>query len=75
MPIYEYQCDDCGHEFETLVRGDTVPQCPDCESTALHKHLSVTAPLAAQAAPVSASPCAGCCGHPAGPGGCGGMQG
>lgn len=71
MPIYEYQCDDCGHEFEALVRTDTVPECPGCQSTALHKHLSVTAPPVAASEPMPAGPCGNCCGHPNGPGGCG----
>ena len=35
MPIYEYACHDCGREFETLVRSDTVPACPRCHSTQL----------------------------------------
>ena len=30
MPIYEYSCTKCGHEFETLIRGDAQPQCPQC---------------------------------------------
>ena len=43
MPIYEYGCNECGHEFETLVRSDTVPDCPRCHSTALERRLSVFA--------------------------------
>ncbi len=31
MPIYEYRCQACGHEFEKLVRlSDPVPPCPSC---------------------------------------------
>ena len=41
MPIYEYACKKCGREFETLVRSDTVPDCPSCHSTELEKKLSV----------------------------------
>ena len=64
MPIYEYACNKCGHEFETLVRSG-------CRSTALEKKLSVfaTAGSTAEAAPVAAGPC-GACGHPGGPGAC-----
>jgi hypothetical protein len=29
MPIYEYACNQCGQEFETLVRSGTVPGCPE----------------------------------------------
>ena len=71
MPIYEYACQQCGSEFETLVRSSTVPECPSCHSTDLAKRLSVfaTAASSAAAAPALASPC-GACGHPDGPGAC-----
>lgn len=73
MPIYEYACRDCGHEFEALVRSDTVPACPACHATGLDKRLSVCAPAvvggAAAAAPMPAAAC-GACGHPGGPGAC-----
>ena len=70
MPIYEYACNHCGHEFETLVRASVTPDCPDCHSTDLAKKLSVFATGgSADAAPVSAGPC-GSCGHPGGPGSC-----
>ena len=48
MPIDEYACQDCGREFETLVRSSTVPecpQCPQCHSTELEKQLSAFASL------------------------------
>jgi putative FmdB family regulatory protein len=71
MPIYEYACHECGREFETLVRSNTVPECPGCHSTDLEKQLSVFAMAAstAEAAPVAVGPC-GSCGHPGGPGAC-----
>ena len=71
MPIYEYGCSKCGHEFETLVRSGAVPDCPSCHSTELEKKLSVfaTAGAATEAAPVAAGPCGSCC-HPGGPGAC-----
>jgi putative FmdB family regulatory protein len=71
MPIYEYACRKCGNEFETLVRSDSVPDCPACHSTDLGKKLSVFATSTAgeQSAPVAAGPC-GSCGHPDGPGAC-----
>lgn len=76
MPIYEYACNDCGCEFEALVRSDTVPECPQCHSVSLDKKLSVfatagaTASAVSEAAPVAHGPC-GSCGHPGGPGACG----
>jgi len=71
MPIYEYACQKCGREFESLVRSNTVPECPRCQSTQLEKRLSVFATVAstADAAPVMSGPC-GSCGHPDGPGSC-----
>ncbi|MBX2803820.1 MAG: zinc ribbon domain-containing protein [Myxococcales bacterium] len=33
MPIYEYQCSECGHRFERLVRiGADAPPCPECSA-------------------------------------------
>ena len=71
MPIYEYACQDCGQQFETLVRSDTRPECPACHSTALEKKLSVFAAGAGKsdAPPLPPSPCAGC-GNAGGPGSC-----
>ena len=43
MPIYEYSCEECGTEFELLVRSDTKLECPTCQSTQLEKQLSVFA--------------------------------
>ena len=41
MPIYEYSCEACGHEFETLVLGKTKPECPSCQSQDLKRLLSL----------------------------------
>lgn len=31
MPIYEYRCETCGHQFEKMVRmNDDAPPCPSC---------------------------------------------
>lgn len=72
MPIFEYACEECGHEFELLVRSDTVLECPICQSTQLEKQLSVfaTAESGPTPMPAMAGPC-GSCGHPDGPGACG----
>jgi putative FmdB family regulatory protein len=69
MPIYEYVCADCGKEFEVLVRSDTRPACPQCQSSRLNKRLSVFATAGSDSATEAASPC-GTCGHPGGPGSC-----
>ncbi len=41
MPIYEYSCEACGQEFETLVLGKTKPECPSCRSQELERLLSL----------------------------------
>ena len=35
MPLYEYQCDDCGHRFERIQKfsDEPVKTCPSCEGT------------------------------------------
>lgn len=71
MPIYEYVCQGCGHQFETLVNGSRQAQCPQCDATTLEKRFSVFATKKASDAPMSMgpSPC-GSCGDPRGPGAC-----
>ena len=33
MPIFDFACKRCGHEFEVLIVGDKEqPPCPACES-------------------------------------------
>ena len=43
MPIYEYSCKQCGHEFEALVRGGQTPRCASCGSEELERVLSLPA--------------------------------
>lgn len=43
IPIYEYSCQDCGNEFEALVRGGSGARCPECESTNLERAFSLPA--------------------------------
>jgi putative FmdB family regulatory protein len=42
VPIYEYQCDACGHEMEALQKLSDAPlvDCPSCEKPALKKQIS-----------------------------------
>ncbi|MGD8834841.1 MAG: zinc ribbon domain-containing protein [Desulfobacteraceae bacterium] len=40
MPIFEYQCTGCGHQFEKLVMGQEAPVCPDCSSPEVCKLMS-----------------------------------
>ncbi len=44
MPIYEYRCNECGHEFEKLVRlmsGTPEIECPNCHSKNCKKAISL----------------------------------
>ena len=71
VPIYEYNCRECGTRFEVIVRGQTTPECPGCHGTSLERAFSTFAVssngrAAAQSAP---GPC-GTCGDPRGPGAC-----
>ena len=43
MPIYEYSCRSCSHQFEALVRGVALPSCPECQSENLERLLSLPA--------------------------------
>ena len=42
MPIYEYQCEACGHQFEEMRRitDETTPSCPQCGSDETKKRVS-----------------------------------
>ena len=42
MPIYEYECRDCGHVFDALQKmsDDVLRDCPDCGKAELRKLLS-----------------------------------
>jgi putative FmdB family regulatory protein len=41
MPIYDFRCRTCRHEFEALVRAqDAAPACPSCHGQDLERLLS-----------------------------------
>ncbi len=44
MPIYEYKCEECGHQLEVIQKfsDDTLTECPNCEKQALKKMLSAS---------------------------------
>jgi putative FmdB family regulatory protein len=44
MPIYEYVCRACGHEFETMQKAQDSPlkKCPHCGRSKLQKQISST---------------------------------
>jgi len=41
MPLFEYQCRECGRRFEALVTESRRPVCPSCKSENLEKLVSV----------------------------------
>lgn len=71
MPIFEYHCQDCGHQFEKLVNRNEQPKCPACQGSKLEQLLSVFAVGGAttKLAAAPAGPC-GACGDPRGAGSC-----
>lgn len=43
MPIYEYRCPECGHQFEQMMRlSDPAPACPSCGTAEVRKLVSQT---------------------------------
>ncbi len=71
MPIFEYLCKECDHQFEALVYGQQKAECPKCHSAKLAPQLSVFAvsAKASSNAPSGGGAC-GSCGDPRGPGSC-----
>ncbi len=45
MPIYEYGCAGCGHEFEIIqgIKESPLTDCPVCQESSLQKKLSAAA--------------------------------
>ena len=45
MPIYEYDCPDCGHQFETIrkISDGPLTTCPSCGEDSLKKLISKVA--------------------------------
>jgi putative FmdB family regulatory protein len=45
MPIYEFDCGQCGSRVEELVKsGALAPACPSCGSTRIRRRLSPVSP-------------------------------
>ncbi|WP_456431349.1 FmdB family zinc ribbon protein [Thermosulfuriphilus sp.] len=48
MPIYEFRCEDCGHEFETLLKSrDKISEvsCSNCHGKRVKRLMSVARAL------------------------------
>jgi putative FmdB family regulatory protein len=48
MPIYEYACRGCGHQFEQLLRTGDTPACPSCKGQDLERLLSQIAAMSSE---------------------------
>jgi putative FmdB family regulatory protein len=79
MPIFEYICKECHHQFEALVYGKQKAECPKCHAKKLEPKLSVFAvsakgssssATASASASASSGGACGSCGDPRGPGAC-----
>ncbi len=56
MPLYEYRCRDCGHQFEILQQvgqGAAAMSCPSCDAGALEKQFSTFATTSGNGDPAS----------------------
>ncbi len=42
MPIYEFACQDCGHEFEKIqsFSDSSTPACPNCQGVHVRRRIS-----------------------------------
>lgn len=49
MPVYEFECEECGERFEELTSSDTHSlACPRCASTRTRRLLSPVSPAGRQ---------------------------
>ena len=71
MPMYDFHCSACGHEFEQITASDEAsPQCPACSSDKTQRLLSTplhkTNPMPFKVGPVRptvpSGPQGGCAG-------------
>ncbi len=42
MPIYEYRCEQCGHELEAIqsMSDEPLSDCPECNTASLQRKIS-----------------------------------
>lgn len=64
MPIYDFSCMNCGADFDKLVRNAAAVSsvvCPDCQSDAVKKRLSLVASRSSTPSAGSAAASAAAC--------------
>lgn len=44
MPIYEFECEDCGERFEELVGAEATAACPACGAERVRRLYSTVSP-------------------------------
>ena len=44
VPIYEFECEQCGSRFEELVASDAIVTCPECGAEGARRLLSTVSP-------------------------------
>lgn len=62
MPIFEYRCSDCDHQFEAFVTAARTPECPACHGASLQKLLSSPGMVGANGSSRQETPVTGGCG-------------
>ena len=65
MPIFEFRCQACGHEFEKLVFGSDAVECPSCHKHEVEKLMSACSAkvgykFTAASNPKDGGSCTGC---------------
>lgn len=61
MPMYDFRCPDCGHEFEELVFGNRLPaKCPSCAGAEIERKVSACASRIAGGGGSAPAPSSGC---------------
>ena len=61
MPLYEYRCQECGEQFEKLVRFITSTseiECPKCGGQKVEKRISTFSARTSSTTAASAGACA-----------------
>jgi putative FmdB family regulatory protein len=49
MPIYEFECEECGSRFDELVSAEAAPPpCPACASLRIRRLISIVSPAGRQ---------------------------
>jgi putative FmdB family regulatory protein len=69
VPLYEYTCNRCAHQFEELSPYGAGATCPKCAATETERVLFSRVAVGGSTADVAPSAC-GRCGDPRGPGAC-----